>query len=237
MVKAIGTVVCPMLVFGMLVVPLGGCGSRVNVRPGPESSKTVARSQGNSAGMNPGNEAGELPVSVSTAAKSGSMLLSLAEAYRIGPEDVLRISVWNNTELTQDLVVRPDGKISVPLIQDIQAEGLTAAELAERIEKRLLQFIKDPHVSVIVLQVNASKFYIVGAVAKPGTYPLRGDVSVLQALSMAGGFTPFASLRNIRLVRNMGGKQEVRVINYFKVIEDGGDQNYLIRPGDTIVVP
>lgn len=237
MVRAIGTVVCPVLVFGMFVVLLGGCGLRQNVRTGPEHSQTVPPSRGNPSGMNPGSAAGDLSTKASTAMKSGSPVISAAEAYRIGPEDVLRISVWNNAELTQDLVVRPDGKISVPLIQDIQAEGLTAAELAERIEAKLLQYIKDPHVSVIVLQVNASKFYIVGAVAKPGTYPLRGDVSVLQALSMAGGFTPFASLRNIRLVRNMAGKQEVRVINYFKVIEDGGNQNYLIRPGDTIVVP
>lgn len=160
-----------------------------------------------------------------------------APHYRLGPEDVLRISVWGNKELTLDLVVRPDGKISVPLIQDIQAEGLTAAELADVIQQRLLGYIKEPHVSVVVLQVNATKFYVVGEVKKPGTYFLRGDVSVLQALAMAEGFTTFASPRKIRLVRNEGGKQEVRVVNYYDIIGKGGRGNYLLRPGDTIVVP
>lgn len=157
--------------------------------------------------------------------------------YRVGPEDVLRISVWGNKELTLDLVVRPDGKISVPLIQDIQAEGLTAAELADLIQQRLLGYIKEPHVSVIVLEVKSAKFYVVGEVKKPGTYFLRGDVSVLQALAMAEGFTTFASRRKIRLVRNAGGKQEVRVVNYYDMIGKGGEGNYLLRPGDTIVVP
>lgn len=157
--------------------------------------------------------------------------------YRLGPEDVLRISVWGNKELTLDLVVRPDGKISVPLIQDIQAEGLTAAELADLIQQRLLGYIKEPHVSVVVLQVNSSKFYVVGEVKKPGTYFLRGDVSILQALAIAEGFTTFASPKKIRLVRNAGGKQEVRVVNYYDIIDGGGEGNYLIRPGDTIVVP
>lgn len=157
--------------------------------------------------------------------------------YRIGPEDVIRISVWENKELTLDVMVRPDGKISVPLIQDVQAEGLTAGELADLIERKLMVYVKDPHVSIIVLQVNATKFFVMGYVKSPGTYPLRGDVSVLQALSLAGGFTEFASPRRIRLVRKSGNRQEVRVINYYDLIGGGGEGNYLLRPGDTIVVP
>ena len=157
--------------------------------------------------------------------------------YRIGPEDILRISVWENKELTLDVVVRPDGMISVPLIQDVRAEGQTASQLSEVIQYKLEDYIKDPNVSVIVLEVNASKFYVVGYVSKPGTYPLRGDVTVLQALSLAGGFTQFASPRKIKLVRNLGQKQEVRVINYYDMIDRGGEGNYLLRPGDTIVVP
>lgn len=157
--------------------------------------------------------------------------------YRLGPEDGLRISVWENRELTLDVVVRPDGKISFPLIQDVQAEGLTAAELASAIHQRLQSYIKDPQVSVIVTQVNAPKVFIIGNVTRPGPYPLRSETSILQALSLAGGFTQFASLRNIKLVRGTGAKQEVRKVNYYNLIEDGGEGNYILKPGDTIVVP
>jgi polysaccharide export outer membrane protein len=157
--------------------------------------------------------------------------------YRIGPEDVLRISVWENKELTLDQVVRPDGKISMPLIQDVVAEGQTAMELADTIHQRLLFFIKEPQVSVIILQVNAPKYFVIGSVTKPGTYSLRSDTSVLQALALAGGFTQFASPKNIKLIRNTGGKTDVRKVNYYNIIEDGGEGNYLLKSGDTIVVP
>ncbi len=157
--------------------------------------------------------------------------------YRIGAEDMLHIAVWENTQLTLDVVVRPDGKISFPLVQDIQAEGLTAAELADVLHQKLLAFIKEPQVSVIVTQVNAPKVYVLGNVARPGPYPLRSDTSVLQALSLAGGFTQFASPRSIKLVRGLGAKQEVRKINYDNLIDGKGEGNYLLAPGDTIVVP
>ena len=156
--------------------------------------------------------------------------------YRIGPEDILRVSVWDNKELTLDVVVRPDGKISLPLIQDVQAEGLTAAELGDVIHQKLLAFMKEPQVTVIITQVNAPKIFVIGNVAKPGPYPLRSDMSVLQALSLAGGFTPFASPKSIKIIRNKGGTQELRKINYFDMV-DSGEGNYLLKSGDTIVVP
>jgi polysaccharide export outer membrane protein len=154
----------------------------------------------------------------------------------MGPEDLLRISVWENKELTLDLVVRPDGKISMPLIQDVVAEGQTAMELGNTIRQKLLAFIKEPQVSVIVLQVNAPRYYVIGNVAKPGPYLLRSETSVLQALSVAGGFTQFASPKSIKLIRNVAGKQEVRKVNYNNIIDDG-EGNYLLKSGDTIVVP
>jgi polysaccharide export outer membrane protein len=156
--------------------------------------------------------------------------------YLIGPEDVLHISVWDNKDLTLDVVVRPDGKISLPLIQDVQAEGLTASELSDVIHQKLLPFIIEPQVAVIVTQVNAPKVFVLGNVARPGPYPLRSDMSVLQALSIAGGFTPFASQKNIKVVRTIRGKQEVRRVNYFDIVDDGSG-NYLLKPGDMIVVP
>jgi Periplasmic protein involved in polysaccharide export len=158
-------------------------------------------------------------------------------SYLLGPEDQLRISVWDNKELTLDLVVRPDGKISMPLLQDVPAEGLTAAQLAANIQKGLSSYIMNPEVTVIVLQVNAPKFYMIGYVARPGTYPLRGDTSVLQALALAGGLTQFASPRSIKMIRSTRGKQEVRKINYYNLIDVGGKGNYLLKSGDTIVVP
>ena len=157
--------------------------------------------------------------------------------YRIGPEDSLRISVWENRDLTLDLVVRPDGKISMPLIQDVVAEGQTATELANTIHERLLTFVRDPQVSVIVLQVNAPKYFVIGNVTRPGPYLLRSETSVLQALSLAGGFTQFASPRSIKLIRNTAGKQEVRKVNYNNMIDEGGEGNYILQSGDTIVVP
>jgi len=169
--------------------------------------------------------------------RSGGAASSADANYRLGPEDIIFISVWENKELTMEVVVRPDGKISIPLVQDVQAEGLTSGELADVIQQKLVAYIKDPSVSVIVKQVNASKFYVVGYVARPGPYPLRGDVTILQALSLAGGFTQFASPRKIRLVRNYGTRQEVRVLNYYNMIDKGGEGNYLLKPGDTIVVP
>jgi polysaccharide export outer membrane protein len=160
-----------------------------------------------------------------------------APDYRLGPEDQIRVSVWEQAPLTLDLIVRPDGKVSMPLIQDVVAEGQTAAELANTIQQRLLSFIKEPQVSVIVLQVNAPKYFIIGNVTRPGTYPLRSETSILQALSLAGGFTQFASIRSIKLIRNTAGKQEVRKVNYNKMIDEGGEGNYLLKSGDTIVVP
>ena len=162
--------------------------------------------------------------------RSGAEGPAPAKGYRLGPEDQLRISVWDNKELTVDLVVRPDGKISIPLIQDVVAEGLTAPQLAANIQAALSAFIVNPEVPVVVLQVNAPKFYMIGYVARPGTYPLRSDTSVLQALALAGGLTQFASPRSIKLIRAVGGKQEVRKINYYDIIDDGGEGNYLLNP-------
>jgi len=221
MVKAIWAVACSVGLAGLLIITLWGCGTAPAKTGGAASiGETLQTSSSEQAVASP------VPAS---AAVSGPK-------YQIGPEDVLHVSVWDNKELTLDVVVRPDGKISIPLIQDIQAEGLTADELADQLTRRLTAFIKDPQVSVIVTQVNAPKIYVMGNVARPGTYPLRSEMSVLQALSLAGGFTTFASPKNMRLVRNGNGKQEVRRINYYDMVDEG-EGNYLLKPGDTIVVP
>jgi polysaccharide export outer membrane protein len=216
-------------------------GSTSEATPVPSPPKTIPplentvsgeRTASRQASAVPTQPAVALPAST-----AGKATPSADAQYRIGREDVLFLSVWGNPQLTMDVVVRPDGKISFPLIQDIQAEGFTASELADRIQDKLLPYIKDPNVSVIVKQINAPKFSVIGYVNRPGTYPMRGDVTVLQALSEAGGFTPFASPRKIKLVRNAGGKQEIRVFNYYDMIDKGGEGSFLLKAGDTIVVP
>lgn len=162
---------------------------------------------------------------------------SFEQSYRLGPEDVVSIAVWENRELTMDVTVRPDGKISLPLINDVQAAGLTPVELAGAITEKLREYIRDPHVTVIVSQLVAPKIYVIGNVLRPGNYPLRQEMSVLQALSLAGGFTTFASPGNIKLLRSTGKGQEIRKINYYRLIEEGGGGNHMLKPGDTIVVP
>ena len=179
----------------------------------------------------------EPPIGGGTEAATAADPSLAGPQYRLGAEDQIRVSVWENAQLTLDLVVRPDGKISMPLIQDVTAEGKTAVELATVIQQKLTAFIKEPQVSVILLQINAPKFYVMGSVVRPGTYPLRGETSVLQALSLAGGFTQFASPRSIKLIRNAAGKQEIRKVNYNKMIDEGGEGNFILKSGDTIVVP
>lgn len=223
MAKAKWAVACSAAA-GILMMGLAGCGSAPVKADAPAATTPAESNAPPIVGSPVAPQPAEPAVALS------------GPAYRIGPEDVLHVSVWDNKELTIDVVVRPDGKISIPLVQDVQAEGLTAAELSDVIHSRLTAFIKEPQVSVIVTQVNAPKIFVIGNVAKPGPYPLRSDMSILQALSIAGGFTPFASPRSIKVVRNHGGKQEVRRVNYYDLIDEG-EGNYLLRPGDTIVVP
>jgi polysaccharide export outer membrane protein len=207
--------------------------------PGVVSRETVSSSsRGNQASaVPPAKQASSVRLQAPPEkAGAGADDYSGGPKYRVGPEDILHVSVWGNQDLTLDVIVRPDGKISLPLIQDVQAEGLTASKLADVIHQKLLVYIKEPEVSVVVKEVNASKFYVLGYVNKPDMYALRGNISVLQALSMAGGLTPFASPRKIRLLRNVKGTQGVRFVNYYDLI-DSGEGNYLLKPGDTIVVP
>jgi polysaccharide export outer membrane protein len=163
--------------------------------------------------------------------------LSATRLYRIGPEDVLHVSVWENPELTIDVTVRPDGKISFPLIKEIQAADFTPMELSDVLSRNLKEYIKDPRVTVIVTQTNSRKIFLVGNVLRPGSYLLRHDMTLLQALSLAGGFTTFASPRGMKLIRGAGGKQESRSINYYKMIEGTEVDDYMLKPGDTIVIP
>ncbi|HEV2178523.1 MAG TPA: polysaccharide biosynthesis/export family protein [Terriglobia bacterium] len=158
--------------------------------------------------------------------------------YVINAGDVLEIQVWKEPDISKAVPVRPDGKISLPLIDDVQASGLTAMDLTAAITEKLKKFITDPQVTVIVTQVNSQHIFITGEVNRGGTYPLLPGMTALEALASAGGFTPFASLKKIYVLRQENGKQVRYPFNYKKVLKgkDPGD-NIILKPGDTIVVP
>ena len=158
--------------------------------------------------------------------------------YMIGPQDVLDVDVWKEKELTRTVEVRPDGKISLPLLNDVQASGLTPMQLAANITDGLKKFITDPQVTVIVTDIRSQRVYILGEVTHPGAYPLLPGMNVLQALSSAGGFTMFANTKKIYVLRQQGGKQEKFPFNYKDAISGKrADQNIPLRAGDQIVVP
>lgn len=159
-------------------------------------------------------------------------------SYVIGPQDVLSISVWKDPELTQTVPVRPDGKISLPLLNDVQAAGLTPSQLKAQITESLRKYVTDPIVTVIVTQINSQRVYITGEVTHPGAFPLLPGMTMLQALSSAGGFTQFASMKKIYMFRTVNGKQVDFPFDYKDVIHGKKlDQNVVLQAGDTIVVP
>jgi len=166
-----------------------------------------------------------------------------AKDFLLGPEDVLEITVWRNADLSRTAVIRPDGMISMPLIGDVRASGLTANQLAEQISKRLAEYKERPTVAVSVKEVNSYIIYVLGEVTKPGKYQLKTYTTVLQAISMAGGFTPFASKNRMQVVRHSrngtGDLTELRImVRYDDLLSGRGEPgNFVVLSGDTIVVP
>ncbi|MBW2108857.1 MAG: polysaccharide biosynthesis/export family protein [Deltaproteobacteria bacterium] len=158
--------------------------------------------------------------------------------FLLGPGDLLEVSVWKDEALSRQVVVRPDGKISFPLIGDIVAQGRTVAQLREAVEEKIKVYVPDAPVNVMVVQVGSPKVYVVGKVAKPGLYIMGAPVRVMQVLAMAGGTTSFAKKDDIIIIRQEKGDQKVFEFNYSDVAE-GKDlaQNILLQPGDTVVVP
>ena len=158
--------------------------------------------------------------------------------YRIGPEDLLLINVWKEPDLSVTVPVRADGKISLPLASEIRAAGLTPSELAAALTERLAKFVNQPSVTVIVTQINSRKVYVMGMVNRQGTVRLLSNLTVLQVLSAAGGLAPLASSRKIYVLRTEKGQQHKLPFDYDAVIKGKHpEQNVLLQPGDTIVVP
>jgi polysaccharide biosynthesis/export protein len=157
--------------------------------------------------------------------------------YVIGPEDVLHVAVWREADLTATLPVRPDGKISLPLLNDVQASGLTPQQLAASVTEKLKKYIADPRVTVVVTQINSKRVYMVGEVLHSGPMSMIANMTVLQALSSAG-LNQFANTKRIYVLRTENGKQQKLPVNYRKLVKgEQIEQNYVLQPGDEIVVP
>jgi polysaccharide export outer membrane protein len=162
--------------------------------------------------------------------------------FVIGPEDVLDIAVWNNTAISRTVPVRPDGKISLPLLNDVQAEGLTPVQLREVLTKALTPFVPLPEISVIVREVHSVKVTVIGQVKTPGRYELKSRATVLDVLAMAGGFTDYAARGNIVVLRQEGGATRQIPFLFDKLktkggTKNGGQENFCVAPGDIILVP
>lgn len=161
-----------------------------------------------------------------------------AAAYRIGPEDILQISVFSNEALSRTVPVRPDGMISLPLLNDVKAAGLTPMELRDAIMKRLVEFVPSPEVAVIVTEVKSFMISVIGQVVKPGRYDLRSSATIVDALAMAGGFKEFAGRSKIMVTRTQDGVTRRIPFNYDKLHEAKNPQeNFALRPGDIVIVP
>lgn len=157
--------------------------------------------------------------------------------YIIGPEDTLQVTVWKEPTLSGTVPVRPDGRISLVLLGDLQAAGMTPMQLSDDITQRLKKYIQDPSVSVVVLAVNSQRIFIIGEVGHVGAIPMTAGMTPLQAIAAAGGLTPFANSKHIYILRAEGGKREKIPFDYKKALKGESKQDVSLLPGDTIVVP
>ena len=181
-------------------------------------------------------DAAAMPAPNSAAIPAGKA--GLAADYQIGAEDVLDIAVWNNPAMSRTTPVRPDGMISLPLLNDVQAAGLTPMQLRDVIAKKLTEYLPNPEVSVIVREVNQYKISVLGEVKKPGRYDFKGEASVLDAIAMAGGLSDFASRSRIVILRNDGSGTKRIPVNYNKIVSAAPEQDiFRLYPGDIVLVP
>jgi polysaccharide export outer membrane protein len=168
--------------------------------------------------------------------RSGAAGPVVNDEYRLGPGDKLRIEVYKDPQLSQSLQIRPDGKITLPLIGDIMASGSTSLELRDAIAAAFKDYITNPTVTVIVVEAVASQIYVMGEVAKAGALPLNGPTTVLQALAMAGGFKDFANTKNVKVLRPTRNGVETLHFNYKDAV-NGDEKPFFLKSGDTVIVP
>jgi len=169
---------------------------------------------------------------------SVSINASAEGTYRLNPGDILGISVWNEEALQQDILVLPDGTISFPLVGILKVAGRTPEQVQKELKERLSRLIPDPEINLTVRTVEGNNVFIIGKVISPGRYPMASQTDVVQALSLAGGFTPYAETESIQILRRTGKKQNVINFDYTKIADGKAlETNILLQSGDTIVVP
>lgn len=215
-----------LVVLALVVGTLGQDGS-VMAKAGPQPASDKAKAEG-----------GDADVKVHPKRAPGAIANHDPQVYRVGVEDELGISVWHEPDMSANVVVRPDGMITLPLLNDVKVTGLTTSELQDMLTDKLKDFLKEPQVSVIVRQIRSRKVYLLGAVAHPGTYQLNNSKTVLQLLAEAGGPGPFAKLKSIYVIRHKEGA-EVRVPFHYKKAVSGEklSDDIVLQPGDMVVVP
>jgi polysaccharide export outer membrane protein len=158
--------------------------------------------------------------------------------YVLGPDDVIAVEYWRDKDLSAEVVIRPDGKISLPLLNDVAAAGLTPQQLRDVLMVEARRFVEDPIVRVVVKEIKSRKVFITGEVEKPGVYPLNQPTTVVQLIAIAGGLREFADAKRIFIVRSEGGRQTTRAFNYSEVLKGQNlSQNIELAPGDTVMVP
>jgi polysaccharide export outer membrane protein len=162
---------------------------------------------------------------------------SLPKDYVIGVEDVLNVVFWKDKELSAEVLVRPDGKISLPMLNDVPAAGMTPEQLAAAVQQAAAKFVRDPGATVIVKEIRSRKVYVIGEVTKPGTFPLASEMNVIQIIAEAGGFLESANKSNVVVVRNENGQERRYKVNYNEVVRGKNvGQNIRLLPGDTILI-
>lgn len=163
---------------------------------------------------------------------------ALPTGYVIGAADVLSIVFWRDKELSADVVVRPDGRISLPLLNEVQAAGYTPEQLRMALVEAAGKYMEDPNAAVLVKEIHSRNVFVTGNVGKPGTYPLTTDMNVLQSIALAGGLLEFSDAKNIVVIRTESGREQYHKFNYKDVVKQKHtEQNIVLKPGDTVVVP
>ena len=179
-------------------------------------------------------------LSAASAHMTDTLTNAVSSEYIIGAEDVLEITVWRNVDLSKIAQVRPDGRISMPIIRDIMAVGKTPSQLAEEMTNKLKEYVQNPVVAVSVKEVNSSNIFVLGEVAKPGKYPLKSKTTLLQGITIAGGFTPIAARNQMvifRFTESSTGMKRLTASYDDIVLRGGITENFELKSGDTVVVP
>lgn len=232
------TIAAPFSVAILLSLPV----LPASAAQGPAGAPTraaapTAQSPGTTAPAQPGAPAAPSTAMPAPATSGAKPAAGTSPDYRLVPGDKLRIEVYRDAQLSQSLQVRPDGKITLPLIGDVNAEGRTSTELRDALVTALKEFNTNPVVTVIVVETVPPVFYVMGEVNTPGTFPIKGQISAVQALAMAGGFKDFAKTKSIKILRKGArGSQQTLAFNYKDATEGKGAPVYM-QAGDTIIVP